>query len=65
MKIQAERVPVLPIYLVVLVVRDPRDVLISGYFSMAYSHGNPPKTSNKYKNFMEKRNFSRKTTIDE
>ena len=33
-------------YRVVLSIRDPRDILVSGYYSAAFSHATPPKTSN-------------------
>lgn len=52
-------------YLIVLVIRDPRDILVSGYFSMAYSHPEPSKLGSKYEGFMEKRNKAQKTSIDE
>lgn len=52
-------------YLIVLMIRDPRDILVSGYFSMAYSHPEPSKLGSKYEGFMEKRNKAQQTLIDE
>jgi hypothetical protein len=50
-------------YLVVLMVRDPRDVLTSDYFSIAHSHPVPPG-DNKVASFMERREFARDVDID-
>ena len=52
-------------YLVVLMVRDPRDVIVSEYYSYAYSHTEPSKLGNKYSGFMEKRRKARQVTISE
>ena len=60
-----EGIPDLEDYKVVLVVRDPRDILVSAYYSIAYSHGAPDKTGNKYAEFMDMRTKARESTIDD
>ena len=50
---------------IVLVMRDPRDILVSGYYSSAYSHGVPSKGGNKHDSFMAKRLATQESTIDE
>jgi len=52
-------------YKVILVVRDPRDVLVSGYFSRAFSHPLPPSESDKRTKFEENRQQAQATKIDE
>lgn len=52
-------------YLVVLMVRDPRDVLVSGYYSVAYSHPEPAYGTEKYKNFLKDKSFAQQATVDE
>jgi hypothetical protein len=52
-------------YKVVLVTRDPRDILVSGYYSVSYSHGLPSERGDKYDAFMSKRMAARECTIDE
>ncbi|MTI88133.1 MAG: sulfotransferase domain-containing protein [Balneolaceae bacterium] len=49
---------------VILVVRDPRDILVSGYYSMAYSHQIPLMESSKRKNFLDKRSYAQEFGID-
>ena len=51
-------------YRVVLMVRDPRDVLTSEYFSIAYSH-RPPLGKNKASSFGDRRELARQIGIDE
>lgn len=51
-------------FLTVLMVRDPRDVLTSSYFSIAHSH-NPPRRGNKVDNFIERRTYARQVDIDQ
>ncbi len=58
-------IPNLDQYLVVLMVRDPRDVLVSGYYSVAYSHPEPAYGTEKYKNFLNDRAFAQQATVDE
>lgn len=60
-----EGIPRLEEYKVVLVTRDPRDILVSGYYSISYSHRAPSKTGDKYKDFMEQRRAARQQTVDE
>ena len=60
-----EGIPSLEKYKVILVTRDPRDILVSDYYSIAYSHSVPSKTGNKYDKFMSKRNKAREYTIDD
>lgn len=52
-------------YRVVLSVRDPRDILVSNYYSTAYSHSIPPVESNKRKEFLGKRSWALEVGIDE
>jgi hypothetical protein len=52
-------------YLVVLMVRDPRDVLVSGYYSQAYSHPEPSVGTEKYHDFVKNRAFALESTVDE
>jgi hypothetical protein len=51
-------------FLRVLIVRDPRDVLTSEYFSMAHSH-KPPRSGNKIQSFTELRDFAQTVGIDQ
>ncbi|MEN0048635.1 MAG: sulfotransferase domain-containing protein [Bacteroidota bacterium] len=52
-------------YLVVLMIRDPRDIVVSSYYSTAYSHPLPSKNSNKAENFYEKRTTTQQMSVDE
>jgi len=49
----------------VFMFRDPRDALVSQYYSDAYSHSLPDENSEGYKLFMEKREEAQKTDINE
>jgi hypothetical protein len=60
-----EGIPDLAKFILILMVRDPRDVLVSEYFSMAYSHAAPDVRSRKYQNFLEERAGARNTPIDD
>jgi hypothetical protein len=60
-----EGIPALDKFRVVLMVRDPRDVLTSSYYSIAYSHPEPDQRGNKYKHFIERRRNARNSTIDQ
>lgn len=51
-------------YHIILMLRDPRDVLVSNYYSLAYSH-QLPKNQNRSKNFLNKRIEVQNKTIDE
>jgi len=55
----------LNLYKIVFAVRDPRDILVSHYYSVAYSHPVPDKMGNKYERFMKDRTFATASTIDE
>ena len=59
-----EGIPNLEAYRTVIMIRDPRDVLVSGYYSYAYSH-QMPKTNAKMDEFEEWREFVQNLTIDE
>jgi hypothetical protein len=59
-----EGIPNFVDYLVVLMVRDPRDVLTSDYFSIGYSH-RLPGSRKKNELFREERGFARRVSIDE
>lgn len=52
-------------YKIVLMVRDFRDLLVSEYYSVAYSHVPPCKHGNKYDLFVRQRTKARKSAIDE
>ena len=53
------------LYNILLTIRDPRDILVSSYYSIAYSHEEPPSTSDKRKDFFIKRKFAREVNIDD
>ena len=59
-----EGIPNLDDYYVVLMIRDPRDILTSSYFSIANSHP-LPKGENKIEFFTKKRSFARNAEIDQ
>lgn len=59
-----EGIPNLDDYHIVLIIRDPRDVVTSSYFSMAYSHL-LPQGRNRIKSFTKKRSFAQQAGIDE
>ena len=50
-----EGIPDLEKYKIVLITRDPRDILVSQYYSIAYSHGSPSKFGDKHDGFMSDR----------
>ena len=52
-------------YKIVLMVRDFRDLLVSEYYSIAFSHVAPYKQGNKYELFVEQRTKARESAIDE
>lgn len=60
-----EGVPALEQYRQVLVLRDPRDVLVSSYFSVAFSHVAPGEGSDKRQEFIQMRARAQASTIDE
>jgi hypothetical protein len=59
-----EGIPNLDRYHTVIMVRDPRDVLVSGFYSYAYSHVAPP-SEEKVEEFVEWRTFVQNLTLDE
>lgn len=60
-----EGVPCLEEYKIVFVVRDPRDILVSEYYSISLSHIAPVTTGNKHNDFKTKRKNATESTIDE
>jgi hypothetical protein len=58
-----EGIPALDDYHVVLMLRDPRDVLTSDYFSIAHSH-RLPLGRDKIEPFVERRSYARQAGID-
>lgn len=60
-----EGVPCLEEYKIVFVVRDPRDILVSEYYSISLSHIAPGITGNKHNDFKTKRKKATESTIDE
>jgi hypothetical protein len=58
-------IPELEKYLVILMLRDPRDVLVSEYYSIAYSHPAPYGPSAKFAEFVKQKQAARSMTIDE
>lgn len=60
-----EGIPSLEKYKVILMLRDPRDVLVSSYFSIAYSHSIPERNPNEAKRRLILREKALKMTIDE
>jgi len=60
-----EGIPELERYKVLLMIRDPRDILVSQYYSVAYSHPPPDRHGNKFEAFIKKRYQAKALTIDE
>ena len=60
-----EGIPDLQSYKVILVVRDPRDILVSEYFSIRFSHPTPDIKSNKRNRFLARRSSANNMTLDE
>jgi len=58
-------IPELEKYKVILMVRDPRDLVVSSYYSISYSHSTPPKISSRYEKFTQRRQAATEMTIDE
>lgn len=58
-------IPDLEKFKVVLMIRDPRDILVSWYFSIAFSHSIPPRSSNRHQEYIQHREAARKMSIDE
>ncbi|NJL74543.1 MAG: sulfotransferase domain-containing protein [Saprospiraceae bacterium] len=55
----------LELYKIVWMVRDPRDILVSSYYSAAFSHPLPGRRSNKKVDFLEKRKYAQDISIDQ
>ena len=60
-----EGIPNMEAYRAVLMVRDPRDVLTSMYYSSAYSHAVPGATGDKREDFLQRRAHTREISIDQ
>jgi hypothetical protein len=60
-----EGIPQMEEFRTVLILRDPRDVLTSMYYSSAYSHTVPDATGNKRRYFLERRAHTRDISIDQ
>ena len=52
-------------YKVILMTRDPRDILVSQYFSIAFSHAIPSEDGDKHEGFIAKRKQVKNMSIDE
>ena len=52
-------------YNIVFSIRDPRDILVSNYYSSAFSHSLPPISGNKRKDFIKMREWVKSVEIDE
>ena len=52
-------------YKVIFLTRDPRDILVSEYFSLRYSHPTPSLLSNKNQLFSERQQLAKTLPIDE
>ena len=59
-----EGIPQLDQYRTFLMVRDPRDILVSGYYAVAYSHINPGQTTKK-RQFMALRQQAQAMSLDD
>ena len=60
-----ENIEELDKYKIVLVTRDPRDILVSRYYSIGYHHGVPAKAGDKRDKFLFERKKARESTIDD
>lgn len=60
-----ESIPEFEKYRVVLMLRDPRDVLVSNYYSMAYSHVLPAEGSSRREAFVQRRIRAQQTPLDD
>lgn len=52
-------------YRVILMVRDPRDILVSDFYSIRHSHPEPNAKGDKHASFVERRATSLQKTIDQ
>ena len=60
-----EGIPDLERYKTLLMVRDPRDILISEYYSTAFSHATPAPYGNKHTRFARERTHAAQSAIDD
>ncbi len=60
-----EDIPHLEDFYIVLMIRDPRDILVSKYYSNAISHPLPDRKSDKYDSWTERRAFAQRASINE
>jgi hypothetical protein len=60
-----ENIPDFDAYNVIFTVRDPRDILVSEYYSIAYSHPLPPENSNKREAFINRREKAKSVDVDQ
>lgn len=58
-------IPELSRYKVILAVRDPRDILVSRYYSKAFSHRLPFEGSDKRDSVLQERKQARRQSVDE
>lgn len=58
-------IPNISNYLILMMLRDPRDILVSRYFSKGISHTIPNSDGSKYDNFMNTRRIANELSIDE
>jgi len=58
-------IPELPRYKIILAVRDPRDILVSRYYSKAFSHRLPFEGSDKRDSVLQERKQARRQSVDE
>jgi len=58
-------IPNLDAYQIVFMVRDPRDILVSSYYSLRKTHLLPSAGGNKYRFFMRRRSWAKESDIDE
>ena len=52
-------------YKIILSIRDPRDILVSLYYSLAFSHPVPPTSSDKVNDFNQGRTHAQKISIED
>lgn len=52
-------------YKIILSIRDPRDVLVSSYYSKTFSHIEPLKISSKHDKFMQKKDWAKNVDINQ
>ncbi len=60
-----QHIPGFEQYKVILTIRDPRDILVSRYYSIAYSHAMPEGDQQKRRFFLNRRQHTKSISIDE